>query len=196
VLGVTSAVAGWAPSIYHALQVKIEKRYSKGFTLLVSYTYSKLMDFSTGPFNGETLGGGAIQDWNNLRREYAASSLDQTHRLVVNTVYGLPFLKDQKGVAGHLFGGWEMGVVGTFYSGSPLGIASAVNGTNSLGGSQRPNWNGQNPGIGDRLRINGSTRRCSARRQRTSLAPRLGRLRARAAIERELSISRCTRTPM
>jgi len=73
--GVTSAVAGWAPSIYHALEVKVDKRYANGFMLLASYTYSKLMDFSTGIFNGETLGGGAIQDWTNLRAEYSISSL-------------------------------------------------------------------------------------------------------------------------
>lgn len=145
--GVTSAVAGWAPSIYHALQVKLEKRYSKGFTLLASYTYSKLMDFNTGSFSGESLGGGVIQNWNNLAAEYSPSSLDQTHRVVTNVVYTLPWLRDQKGIVGHVLGGWELGVVATFYSGSPLGVTSAVNGTNSYGGGQRPNWNGTSPGI-------------------------------------------------
>lgn len=145
--GVTSAAASWANSDYHALQVKVEKRFSNGFSLLASYTYSKLMDYTTGVFGGETLGGGGVQDWNNLKAEYSPSSLDQTHRLIVNGIYNLPFFRAQHGIVGHLLGGWELGVIGSFYSGSPLGITSAVNSTFSQGGGQRPNWNGQNPGI-------------------------------------------------
>lgn len=48
---------------------------------------------------------------------------------------------------GHTLGGWEIGIIGSFYSGGPLGVTSAVNGTDSQGGGQRPNWNGVNPGI-------------------------------------------------
>lgn len=147
--GVTSAAASWANSDYHALQVKVEKRFSKGFSLLASYTYSKLMDYTTGVFGGETLGGGGVQDWNDLKAEYSPSSLDQTHRLIVNGIYNLPFFHARHGIVGHVLGGWELGVVGSFYSGSPLGITSAVNDTFSQGGGQRPNWNGQNPGIGN-----------------------------------------------
>jgi hypothetical protein len=142
---ITSAVAGWANSSYHALQVKIEKRYSQNLTLLVSYTYSKMMDSGVGTFGGETLGGGGIQDWNNLAAEFSPSTLDQTHRLIVNAVYSLPFFRQQNGFVGHILGGWQLGVIGSFYSGSPLGISSAVNGTFAQSGGQRPNWNGENP---------------------------------------------------
>jgi outer membrane receptor protein involved in Fe transport len=140
---VTSAVADWAPSMYHALQVKVEKRFAKGVTVLGSYTYSKLMDVSTGPFSGESLGSAGVQNWNDLRSEYSVSGLDQTHRLVVTGVYELPFFRNQQGFVGRTLGGWELGAVATFYSGSPLGISSSVNGTFSQGGGQRPNWNGQ-----------------------------------------------------
>ncbi len=146
-LGVTSDAANYSPSSYNALQVKLEKRYSSGFTLLASYTYSKMMDLNTGAFAGESFSGGAIQDWNNLASEYGVSSLDQTHRLIVNAVYELPFFKAQKGFVGHVLGGWEAGIVGSYYSGSPLGIVSAVNTTFSQGGGQRPNWNGQSAAL-------------------------------------------------
>lgn len=146
---VTSAAANWGSSNYHALQVKIEKRYSKGFSVLASYTYSKMMDFTTGVFSGETLGGGAIQDWNKLKAEYSPSSLDQTHRLIINGIYTLPFFHRQNGVIGHILGGWEIGAVASLFSGGPLGITSATNTNFSQGGGQRPNWNGVNPGIGD-----------------------------------------------
>jgi hypothetical protein len=145
--GVTSAQTNWAASRYNALQVKLERRFSNNFTFLASYTWSKMMDQSTGSFSGETLGGGAIQDWNNLNAEWSPSQLDQTHRLIANTVVELPFFRKQEGILGHILGGWELGILGSFYSGSPLGITSAVNGTFSQGGGQRPNWTGVNPGI-------------------------------------------------
>jgi hypothetical protein len=147
--GVTSDVDDWGASMYQALQVKLEKRYSHGFTTLISYTYSKMMDDSAGAFSGETLGGGAIQDWNDLKAEWGTSTIDQTQRLIFNVIYELPFFHSQKGLTGHLLGGWELGIIGSFYSGSPLGVTSATNGTDSQGGGQRPNWNGVNPGISD-----------------------------------------------
>jgi hypothetical protein len=147
--GVTSDLGTWGASTYHALQVKIEKRYSHGFSTLISYTYSKLMDDVAGLFTGESVNAGAIQDWNNLKAEWSPSTIDQTHRLVFDFIYALPFFPGRKGLAGRLFGGWEMAAIGSFYSGSPLGITSAINGTDSQGGGQRPNWTGVNPGIGD-----------------------------------------------
>jgi hypothetical protein len=144
---VTSDLANWAGSRYNALQVKLEKKVSKDFSLLASYTYSKMMDQSTGPFSGETLGGGAIQDWNNLKAEWSPSQLDQTHRLIVNAIVELPFFRNQHTLTGRVLGGWELGILCSFYSGSPLGVTSAVNGTFSQGGGQRPNWTGVNPGL-------------------------------------------------
>lgn len=99
-------------------------------------------------FNGETLGGGAIQDYNNLKAERGTSLLDETHRMVSSVMYQLPFLQEQHGVVGRVLGGWEISALSTFASGSPLGITSANNTSGSLGGGQRPNWNGQNPSIG------------------------------------------------
>ena len=142
---VTSTVSNLAWSAYNALQVKLEKRYNKNLTLLGSYTYSKLMDIGAGSFSGEALGAGGIQNWNNLGAEKSPSTLDQTHRLIISAVYNLPFYSRQNGVTGHLLGGWQLGAIGSFYSGSPLGVTSAVNGTFAQGGGQRPNWNGQDP---------------------------------------------------
>jgi outer membrane receptor protein involved in Fe transport len=148
-LGVTSQNASASDSTYHALQMKVEKRYAKGLTLLASYTFSKMMDLSTGDFSGETLGGGAIQNWNNLPADWSVSSLDQTHRLSINVVYQLPFFSVQHGFVSRLLGGWEVGVIGSVFSGGPLGITSAVNNTFSQGGGQRPNWSGKSAKLSD-----------------------------------------------
>jgi TonB dependent receptor len=144
--GVTSANASFASSIYHALTAKVEKRYAKGITVLLSYTYSKMMDQGIGAaFAGENLGGGAAQNNNNLRADRSVSTLDQTNRFVLNTVYEVPFFKSGKGIQGKLLGGWEVGTIFIAFSGSPLGMSSSVNGTFSQGGGQRPNWTGVSP---------------------------------------------------
>lgn len=137
--GVASQNASWATSSYHALEAKAEKRYASGLSILASYTYSKMMDYGTGPFAGEAVGGGGVQNWYNLAAEWSPSTLDQTHRYILNAVYELPFLK--KNVA---FGGWQVAAIWSGFSGGPLGITSAVNNTFSQGGGQRPNWTGVN----------------------------------------------------
>jgi len=139
---VTSAAATWATSAYHALEARVEKRLGRGLTALAAYTYSKLMDLATGQFSGESLGGGGIQNWNNLRADWGVSSLDQTQRLMLNTVYELPLGKNLPGPARKLVAGWEIGVIFSAASGGPLGISAATNNTFSQGGGQRPNWTG------------------------------------------------------
>lgn len=142
---VSSQNASWASSSYNALEVKAEKRYASGVSALVAYTWSKLFDYGIGPFAGEVLGADAFQNNNNLNAEWGVSTTDQTHRLLANAVYELPFFKNGSGVAGRLLGGWQVGAIWSAFSGGPLGVTSQVNNTFSQGGGQRPNWNGQNP---------------------------------------------------
>lgn len=137
--GVASQNATWATSSFHALEMKAEKRYASGLSILVSYTFSKLMDYGNGPFAGETVGGSAIQNWYNLAAEWSPSTLDQTHRYILNAVYELPFLKKNA-----VLGGWQAAAIWSGFSGGPLGITSATNNTFSQGGGQRPNWSGVN----------------------------------------------------
>ncbi|MBI3282418.1 MAG: TonB-dependent receptor [Acidobacteria bacterium] len=144
---VTSANEGWASSRYHSLQAKVERRFGAGLSALAAYTYSKLMDYAAGGFAGEALSGQNMQNWSNLRAEWASSTLDQTHRLIGNAVYELPFAKNLRGAPGKLLDGWEIGGIFSAYSGGPLGVTSAVNNTFSQGGGQRPNWNGVNPAL-------------------------------------------------
>ena len=143
--GVASQGATWATSSYHALMARAEKRYASGLNLLVSYTYSKYMDFGTGPFGGEALGASNFQNWYDLASEWSPSTLDQTHRYVTNVVYELPFFRTSQGWRRTVLGGWQTGVIWMGFSGGPLGVTSAVNNTFSQGGGQRPNWNGMNP---------------------------------------------------
>lgn len=144
---VTANNRSYANSTYHGFQARVERRFDQGLTLLGTYAFSKTMDLFTGPFSGETLSGGGIQNWNNLAADWGVSFQDQTHRMLVNGIYELPFFKEQKSPAGKVLGGWELGAVLSTFSGSPLGVSSVANNTFSQGGGQRPNWNGVNPTV-------------------------------------------------
>ncbi|MGH9471052.1 MAG: carboxypeptidase regulatory-like domain-containing protein, partial [Terriglobia bacterium] len=149
----TADDATWASSTYHALQVEYEKRFSHGFNLTASYTWSKLMDNTTGAFNGQPLSGTAYQDYHNLRAEWAVSALDLPQRFVVGYMWELPFGPGKRfaagGVLGRVVGGWQMGGITTLQTGEILGVTDTTNTTFSNGGGQRPNWNGVNPAIGN-----------------------------------------------
>jgi outer membrane receptor protein involved in Fe transport len=113
-----------ALSNYHALQVKLEKMYSNGMSLLVAYTYSRSIDFASNDF------GSGVQDMNNQRAERAVSDFNYPQRLSVGYTYDLPFgkgrqfLSKAKGPADAILGGWELAGILTLQSGSPFTVSS------------------------------------------------------------------------
>ncbi len=139
-------------SIYHSGQVKAEKRFSQGGSILASYTWAKLIsDTDTLTAWLEPSGGLGVQNSNNLRLERSLANYDTSHRLVISYALDLPFGKGQKflaganGAAGKIISGWVVNGASTFQSGNPLPVSTAVNLTNSFGGGSRPNSNGQSP---------------------------------------------------
>jgi hypothetical protein len=147
--GVQQTWGSFAHSSYHALEVKLRKRYASGFQFLVAYTWSKLIDDYSSASCG-CLGFLAIPTFtdNNARRlDRSLSVLDVAHRLVVNYQYELPFGKGKRYLnQGHvvpaLAGGWSLNGITTLQSGFPISITSQTNTTGSMGGAQRPNSTG------------------------------------------------------
>ena len=136
-------------SIYHSAQLKLEKRFAKGASILTSYTFAKLIsDTDTLTAWLEPGGGLGVQNWYNLHAERSVTLYDAPHRAVVSFIYDLPVGKGQKfmggvgGAAGRIIGGWGVNGVASFQSGNPLNMSMAVNTTNSQGGGQRPNSTG------------------------------------------------------
>jgi len=140
--GITYPNLSGGSSTYHSLQVRIEKRFQRGLTLLAAYTKSKFIsDVSSDKgFAGDIAA--AIQNSNNRRLDRSLSPQDISDRLVVSHVYELPF-KPQGGFARHLFGGWQLSGITSLQTGRPLIITNQTNNTASLGGGSRPNSTGQ-----------------------------------------------------
>jgi hypothetical protein len=128
-------------SIYHALQMKVERRFSKGLSLLAAYTFSKAIT-DAGSRLSINFANPGIQDSNNLRGERSLANFDVPQRLVFSYNYALPFHGGK--ALGMIVGGWQVNGVTTIQGGLPLGLGTALNQTNSLGGGSRPNNNGMN----------------------------------------------------
>ncbi len=116
-----------ASASYNALQASLNRRFTNGLALQVSYTFSKSIawGFGQNPF---------VQP-----DEKGLSNLDQTHNLTFNYVYDLPFFQHSSGIVRQIFGGWEASGNATFASGFPFTIIASGDRAGVGGGTQRPN---------------------------------------------------------
>ena len=117
-------------SICHALQVRYQKRYSKGLDLIALCTWAKMIDdISHGAGNLSWLGGGtSVQDWSNLCNERSLSAHDVPQRLAVTFNYELPVGRgravgaDWSRATDAVLGGWSISNFASFQSGVPLAV--------------------------------------------------------------------------
>ena len=138
-------------SIYHALQMKGERRFNAGLTFLAAYTYSKSI---SGPsdIGGQVGGGnfiGSPQDYYNMRSDRSVSGFDLRHRVVGTVLYDIPFGRRFHGVLNTVLDGWQVSTITTFQSGFPAPITFGVD-TTGTGIGSRPDMvagmNGNLPG--------------------------------------------------
>lgn len=125
-----------ANSNYHALLVKAEKRFSKGYTLLASYTWSKAIgDICGNAATGNTAGCG-YQDVRNMRAEKSVDNQDIPHRFVASGVYDLPLGKGRHWgstlhpVLNAVVGNWAVGSIVVWASGEPYSVVVSGNPAN------------------------------------------------------------------
>jgi hypothetical protein len=98
---------------YDGVYVRLEKRFTKGFMLSSSYTYSRFTD-KVQPLN----------PWEDL--EERRSPVDRPHRVTFASVAELPFGKGRKfgtnwsGITDAILGGWQLTGRFEWQSGAPL----------------------------------------------------------------------------
>jgi hypothetical protein len=126
---------------YYGLVARAERRFSKGFNLLSTYTWSKALNNTNE--GGGTLGaeGGVYSNFYNRRADYGPGENDVNHRLTFSSVYELPFGRGRRFLAAsparHLVGGWGLGTIVTVQSGPPFTITTQVNSVFSAAGALR-----------------------------------------------------------
>jgi len=126
--GVAMAEPDNRDSIYHSMQLKVEKRFAAGAQVLASYTVSKLIDNTNSEINWLEASPVSWNDANanNLRSARSLDTFDVPQRFVLASVLDLPFGKGKKfannltGVANKLVGGWGIDTIITFQRGFPI----------------------------------------------------------------------------
>jgi hypothetical protein len=123
-----------ANSIYHALQVRVEREFANGLQFLVTYTRSRSIDDASATddsisfLGGGTTGGSTLDVQNpfNLRAERAVSVFDIPQILQMSYTYELPIGRG-KLLGGNLhpilnaiIGGWQTNGLWRISSGRPL----------------------------------------------------------------------------
>jgi len=114
-------------SFYHALQTKLTKRFSAGYTLLASYTYGKAISDDEG--DSDFAGGNHVQDDNNHRGSRGITANDVRNRLALSYIWELPvgsgkrFL-NRRGAVNGILGGWQVTGIASFQSGFPFSVFS------------------------------------------------------------------------
>lgn len=120
-------------SIYHAMNVKLDRQFRKGLLLRTAYTWSKNIDdvsevFTSGNFSAYPM----IQNPLTRRVDRGVSAYDRRHRLVFAYVYDIPKWKPNGAlsVLAHVTNDWEFSGTTSFQSGSPGNVQAGydVNG--------------------------------------------------------------------
>ena len=127
-------------SFYNALQSRLEKRFSNGFTLLHSFTYARGLD-NVGAWN-DVNGSLYPQDAYNFANEKALAENIVKLNSVASWVYELPFGHGKKMMTSvsplveGMLGNWQLNGIWNWRSGLPLTIASPACANCSMGGDR------------------------------------------------------------
>jgi hypothetical protein len=124
---------GYFSNSYNALQVKFDKRWSKGFLMTTAYTYGKGLGYQNGDDGG-------VNFYINFQRNHARNDFDRTHTFVQSYVYDLPFGAGKhwlnSGIASRVLGGWRVNGILSLYSGLPFTVTASGTALNAPGNTQ------------------------------------------------------------
>jgi len=124
--------SGFVEASYHALQAKVERRFSGGVALLASHTWSHAIDNSLDPGDTPQVILTVPQNPKDVRAEKASADFDVRHRFVTSFIYDLPIGHDGGLLGGSrlaraLLGGWQVAGILVAQTGLPMTPALAGN---------------------------------------------------------------------
>jgi len=111
--GVTASYPAGS-SWYHSMRVRLESRFSAGYRVQFSYTFSKFMEAVS-----------YLNDTDSIPT-HEVSPQDRPHRVAANGIWELPIGRGKRLLGGapawlnHIAGGWQLNLSFSFQSGPPL----------------------------------------------------------------------------
>ena len=112
----------WAGnSVYHALEVGITKKMSRGFQVQGSYTWGKSIDTSSTTAFGDSLSNSiASLHWFDLKLSRAPSDFNIGRKLVINGTWQVPRANTLSAPIAWVVNGWELGGIFELSDGVPF----------------------------------------------------------------------------
>ena len=134
---------------YHALQVKVERRYTRGLYLLNSFTYSRARDNASGHLEVQN-GDNSRVNFADIEGEFGRSGYDQPFNNTTSFVWEIPYGRGRRyganlnAIADGFLGGWRLVGINTITSGVPVNLSYTPTTAFSVGGqfTYRPDLNG------------------------------------------------------
>ncbi len=105
-------------SSYNSLQVSLDKRYSRGFTILTSYTWAKALDYQS---RNQAAQDAPLSNPYNFFLGHGPTTADRRHRFVSSYVWDIPGL-NRGGVAKAITRDWKFSGIFTLQSGRHFSI--------------------------------------------------------------------------
>ncbi len=140
---------GSGNSWYHSMQWSLEKRFSRGFTILANYTWSKSNDNMpfgtdvTSPILNAVIGKPPeVPNFKSL--DTGVSDFDFTHVFVTSYVWELPALSHANRWVRGAAGGWQLSGIVSAQTGAPITIVAGQDRSQSGIGNDKGQLVGQN----------------------------------------------------
>jgi hypothetical protein len=134
--GPTNATTSQGNSVYHALQIRLDRRFVHGFQLIAAYTWSKIIDSTSdgvGDDDPQEMGANFTSVplfLGGLKLDRAVSDFDRPQRVTIGYLWTVP--GPRSGVWKYALSGWSIAGITTFQSGTPFTVANGSN-RNGLG---------------------------------------------------------------
>jgi hypothetical protein len=144
-------------SSYHAMQARLDRRFSRGFQVAASYTWSKAID-STSDSNAASVQDPAPNaitsipaSQGGLKLDRGLSDYDRTHRLTLTYLWAIP--GPRSGWMRYALGGWSVAGITTFQSGTPFTVGNGFDRNNDTFLGDRPDIGNPNAPLNTRAII-------------------------------------------
>jgi hypothetical protein len=104
-------------SVYHGLQIGLDRRFHAGLGIKAAYTWSKAIDDAE--FTGGIYGVSAYYP-THLNGQRGPATYDTPHRFVASYIYQLPGFSNHNALVRGVLGGWSISGITVFESGYPF----------------------------------------------------------------------------
>ena len=136
--GPVTAKTSQGNSSYHALEGRLDRRFSHGFQLAASYTWSKFIDSTSegvGYMNTQQPGRMNLTSvpimQGGLKLDRGLSDFDRPQRLTIAYLWAVP--APRSGWWKYPLGGWQLAGITTFKSGTPFSVGNGSDDRNNDG---------------------------------------------------------------